>query len=97
MDYLIVKTQHILSSTFLFGTGVGSTFYFLFASRRRDPVVVVAEAVVVADWLFTATTVVLQLLSGAYLVHTAHFSWDAPCLHLLLDDRETELTHNSTL
>jgi uncharacterized membrane protein len=81
MEYLAVKWVHILSSTVLFGTGVGSAFYMLFASRTRDPraVAVVVRHVVVADWLFTAPTLVLQPSSGLYLVHLAgmdlHSKW----------------------
>lgn len=66
MEYLILKWLHILSSTLLFGTGIGSAFYMLTASLQGDPraVAVVARWVVIADWLFTATTVVFQPLSG---------------------------------
>jgi uncharacterized membrane protein len=32
MEYLIVKWLHILSSTLLFGTGLGSALYMFFAS-----------------------------------------------------------------
>jgi uncharacterized membrane protein len=69
MEYIIAKWLHILSSTFLFGTGIGSAFYLLFASLRRDPVVIafVARYVVIADWLFTATTIVVQPTTGLYL------------------------------
>jgi len=69
--YLVTKWLHIVSSTFLFGTGVGSAFYLLVATLKRDPVVVAAVAryVVWADWLFTSTTVVFQPLSGMYMVH----------------------------
>jgi uncharacterized membrane protein len=66
MDYLIVKWLHILSSTFLFGTGVGSAFYLLLTSLSRDvrAIAVVARYAVIADWLFTAPTIVLQPLTG---------------------------------
>jgi uncharacterized membrane protein len=69
--YLVTKWLHIVSSTFLFGTGVGSAFYLLMATIHRDPAVVasVARFVVWADWLFTSTTVVFQPLSGLYMVH----------------------------
>ena len=40
----IVKWLNILSSTLLFGTGLGSAFYMFFASRTRDPRVVAAVA-----------------------------------------------------
>ena len=32
MDYLIVKTLHILSATILVGTGFGTAFYPLFCT-----------------------------------------------------------------
>lgn len=65
-DYLIVKTLHILSATFLFGTGVGTAFYLLVTSLGRDVRVIAAVTrwAVIADWLFTATTVIAQPLTG---------------------------------
>lgn len=79
MDYLIVKWLHILSSTFLFGTGIGSAFYMLFTSLSRDvrAIAVVSRHVVLADWIFTATTGVIQPLTGAYLIHLAGFPWQS--------------------
>lgn len=75
MEYLIVKWVHILSSTFLFGTGIGSAFYLFFASlgRQTQAAAFVTRYVVKADWLFTAPTIVLQPLSGFYLAHLAGF------------------------
>lgn len=71
MDYIVIKWLHILSSTFLFGTGIGSAFYLLFATVQRDPAIVafVARYVVIADWIFTATTIVVQPVTGLYLAH----------------------------
>lgn len=79
-EYLIVKWLHILSSTLLFGTGIGSAFYLLVSTVRRDPQVVagVARIVVVADWMFTATTVVFQPLSGWYLARLAGMPLSTP-------------------
>jgi uncharacterized membrane protein len=76
MEYLLGKWVHILSSTLLFGTGLGSAFYMFFASRTRDPRVIatVVKYVVIADWLFTTPTIILQPLSGFYLVHRAGFA-----------------------
>ncbi len=75
MDYATLKWLHILSSTLLFGTGIGSAFYMFFASRTRDPCVIAAvvKYVVVADWLFTTTSAIFQPLSGFYLAHLAQF------------------------
>jgi uncharacterized membrane protein len=75
MEYLIVKWVHILSSTVLFGTGLGSAYYMYFASRTRDPrqIAGVVRQVVLADWIFTTPTIVLQPASGFYLVRLAGF------------------------
>ncbi|WP_371763289.1 DUF2269 family protein [Massilia sp.] len=75
MDYVVVKWLHILSSTFLFGTGIGSAWYMLFASLSRDvrAIAVVSKYVVIADWLFTATTAVVQPATGFTMVHLAGY------------------------
>lgn len=77
MAYLVVKWLHVLSSTLLFGTGIGTAFYLLVVSLHRDVrvVAVVARYVVIADWLFTATTAALQPATGFYLVHLAQIPW----------------------
>lgn len=78
MEYLAMKWLHIVSSTILFGTGIGSAFYLLTAALTRNAAVVahVSRWVVRADWLFTATTAVLQPLSGWWLMRTAGFPHD---------------------
>ena len=90
MEYVIVKWLHILSSTLLFGTGIGSAWYLLFASLSRDvrAVAVVSRNVVRADWLFTATTMVVQPATGYYLAHLAGYplrsQWITWSLYLYL-------------
>lgn len=83
MDYLIVKWLHVLSSTLLFGTGIGSAFYLLLASLSKDTAVVakVSGYVVIADYLFTATTAIAQPLTGFWLVHLAGFPLSAAWLY----------------
>ena len=75
MDYVTLKWLHVLSSTFLFGTGIGSAFYMLFANVSRDirAIAVVSRYVVVADWLFTSTTIIIQPVTGYYLIRMAGF------------------------
>ena len=82
MEYLLVKTLHIVSSTILFGTGIGSAFYMLLASLQGNAVVThfVVRRVVLADWLFTTPAVILQPLTGVYLVHLAGFPWTSTWL-----------------
>jgi uncharacterized membrane protein len=77
MEYLLVKWLHVLSSTVLFGTGIGTAFYLLVAVLSGDLrlTVGVSRWVVRADWLFTATTAVLQPLTGFWLIHLAGIPW----------------------
>lgn len=68
--YLWLKWLHILSSTVLFGTGLGTAFQMWFAHRRGDPaaIAVVARNVVLADWLFTLPAGIVQPATGLALV-----------------------------
>ena len=77
MEFMIVKWLHILSSTFLFGTGIGSAFYMLFTSLSRDvrAIAVVSRHVVLADWIFTSTTIIIQPVTGMYMMHLAGYPW----------------------
>lgn len=68
--YAIVKTIHILSSTLLFGTGLGTAFFFWRAHAPGNEAgrLAAARTTVLADWLFTTPSVVLQPLTGAWLI-----------------------------
>lgn len=81
-EYLVVKWLHILSSTLLFGTGIGTAFYLFFVSRSNDvrTIAAVARLVVIADWCFTATSIVVQPLTGVYLARLMGLPLDAPWL-----------------
>ncbi len=72
MDYLFLKLIHILSATVLFGTGIGSAFYMFMANRRKDiaGIYFATRHVVIADWLFTTPSVIVQLVTGVALAHT---------------------------
>lgn len=69
MDYLWLKLIHILSATILFGTGIGSAFYMFMANRRKDiaGIYFATRHVVIADWLFTTPSVIVQLATGLAL------------------------------
>jgi uncharacterized membrane protein len=75
MSYLVLKWLHVLSSTLLFGTGLGSAFYMFFASRTRDPRVIAAvvRLVVIADWAFTTPSIIAQPATGLWMVHIAGY------------------------
>lgn len=76
MPYLILKWIHILSATLLMGTGLGIAFFMWMAHRTRAPHTIAATArvVVIADAIFTAPAVVIQLASGLWLTQITHLS-----------------------
>lgn len=82
MDYLTIKWLHILSATFMFGTGFGTAFYMFFANRSGNvqAIAVVTRWVARADWWFTTPAVIVQPLSGLWMAHTAGFALDSPWL-----------------
>ena len=67
---MFVKWIHVLSSTILFGTGIGIAFFMLMAHRTRDPRVIakVAGIVVLADFIFTLTAGIVQPVTGGLLM-----------------------------
>lgn len=80
MSYLVAKWLHVLSSTLLFGTGLGTAFYMFVINRSGNvqAIAVMTRWVVRGDWLFTATTVVFQPLSGLYLMQIAGYRFGTP-------------------
>lgn len=72
MIYLWLKLIHIISSTLLFGTGLGTAYYMFMANRHRDnleQLFSVTRYVVIADFLFTTPAVILQPLTGFAMVY----------------------------
>jgi uncharacterized membrane protein len=65
----LLRWAHILSATVLIGTGAGIAFFMVMAHRTRDARIIAhtAAVVVIADWIFTASAVVLQPVTGALL------------------------------
>jgi uncharacterized membrane protein len=76
--YLLVKTLHIISATIVFGTGIGIANFMFFGNRSRVPSerAFAARMTVKADFLFTLPSVIIQPLSGAWLVWQGGFQWD---------------------
>ena len=65
----ILRFAHVIGAAVLFGTGAGIAFFMVMARRSRDPALIahVSNTVVVADFLFTATAVVAQPVTGIWL------------------------------
>ena len=73
--YLVLRFAHIIGAAVLLGTGAGIAFFMLMAHLTRDTTVIagVARIVVVADFIFTATAVVLQPVTGLLLADMAGY------------------------
>jgi len=80
MDYALLKWLHVLSSTILFGAGVGSAFHLFAATLRRqvDGISTATRNVVLADWLLTTPTAVLQPVTGIALVDAMDLPYSTP-------------------
>jgi uncharacterized membrane protein len=73
--YFVLKFLHVIGAAVLLGTGAGIAFFMLLGHLTGKPVIVaaIARIVVVADFLFTATAVVLQPITGVALAW--HMGW----------------------
>jgi uncharacterized membrane protein len=67
----VVRWLHVIGAAALLGTGAGIAFFMVMAHRTKDAALIahVASTVVVADWLFTASAVIVQPVTGAWLAH----------------------------
>jgi uncharacterized membrane protein len=74
-SYLILKFLHVIGAAVLLGTGAGIAFFMLMAHRTGEAAVIAATAriVVTADYLFTATAVVAQPITGVLLAREAGY------------------------
>jgi uncharacterized membrane protein len=74
--YLALKYLHVLGAAVLLGTGAGIAFFMLLAHRTGEArtVAAVTRIVVIADFLFTATAVVAQPITGVLLARAAGHS-----------------------
>jgi uncharacterized membrane protein len=68
--YFLVKYLHVVGAIVILGTGTGIAFFMLMAHRSRDAAFIARTAgvVVIADMLFTLSAVILQPISGGFLM-----------------------------
>lgn len=64
-----IRWLHVIGAAVLLGTGAGIAFFMVMAHRTGKPALIAHTAgiVVVADFIFTATAVVLQPITGLAL------------------------------
>jgi uncharacterized membrane protein len=75
MLYLWLKYIHILSSTLLFGTGIGTACVMLYGhyTQNINAMAVINDYVVKVDWLFTGSSGFIQPLTGLWMVYLAGY------------------------
>jgi uncharacterized membrane protein len=87
MYYLALKYIHVIGAAVLLGTGAGIAFFMVVAHLRGNvhEIAGVARTVVLADFVFTATAVVLQPITGTWLAWEAGYSlWDGWIFYSLI-------------
>ncbi|MBY0378291.1 MAG: DUF2269 domain-containing protein [Gammaproteobacteria bacterium] len=69
--YENLKIIHIITASVLFGTGLGTAIYMLYANIVKNiPVIALAtQRVVTADWLFTGISGILQPITGMAMLY----------------------------
>jgi uncharacterized membrane protein len=74
--YFGLKFLHVIGAAVLLGTGAGIAFFMLLAHRTGNTATIaaVARIVVVADFVFTATAVVAQPITGVALAWHVGYS-----------------------
>lgn len=80
MLYAWIKVLHVVSASVLFGTGIGSAFYMLYANIQKD-IKLIAKAtneVVFADWIFTTSSGIIQAFTGFILIALKGYSLLSP-------------------
>ena len=74
--FYFLKYLHLIGAAILLGTGAGIAFFLLVAHMTGQPstIAAVARIVVLADFVFTATAVVAQPVTGTALALYAGYS-----------------------
>ena len=74
--YFLLKFLHVIGAAVLLGTGAGIAFFMLMAHRTGEAATIAATAriVVIADYVFTATAVVAQPITGVLLAREVGYS-----------------------
>ena len=82
MSYQLWLSLHLVSVILLLGIGGGSAYYKFMADRSGniDVIVHTNKMVVLADYIFTTPSVILQPVTGFMLMHTMGIAWDTSWL-----------------
>ena len=86
MEYLLLKWVHIVSSTVLFGTGIGLAFFYFWAHQMKDLTAIkfATRMAVLGDLVFTTPAGLVQIVSGVLLIFQTGWTLDATWLQVAL-------------
>ena len=87
MDWVILlRWTHVVGACVLLGTGAGIAFFMVMAHRTGNAALIAhtTRIVVIADWVFTTSAVVVQPVTGALLAQALGWSWSEGWLALSL-------------
>ena len=84
MSYETLLSIHLLSVVVLLGIGGGSAFYKFMADRSKnvDVIVHTNRLVVLADWIFTTPAIIMQPLSGLWLMESTGYTLESMWLSM---------------
>jgi uncharacterized membrane protein len=73
--YFVLKFLHVIGACVLLGTGAGIAFFMLIAHRTADvpSIAAVSRIVVIADFVFTATSAIAQPITGLLLTYVVGY------------------------
>jgi uncharacterized membrane protein len=73
---LLLRWLHVIGAAVILGTGAGIAFFLAMANRTKDAAFIAqtASVVIVADWVFTASAVILQPVTGFLLARSLGWS-----------------------
>jgi uncharacterized membrane protein len=78
----LLRWLHVIGATILLGTGAGIAFFMLMAHLTCAPALIAhtARIVVIADWMFTASAVIAQPVTGLLLAWQLGWQLSEPWL-----------------
>ena len=82
----MLKLIHILAAVVVTGTGAGISFFMFMANRSNNPQVIyiTAKHVIVADWIFTTPAVIIQIVTGIFLMNIQGYSFSSPWFYWVI-------------
>jgi uncharacterized membrane protein len=77
MLFNFIKILHVISAAILFGLGLTTASYMWWVNIKGNikEIAAATHLVVVADWIFTGVSGLLQPITGAAMIYLAGYSW----------------------